>query len=307
VYSYTCSGFQNRGCCKSMSAQWRPLVKVKDDPRLAGQWPPLEWGTAGAPSHGTVGRLAPPAGVGVLIDVKCVNSPPSRHITLVKEHNGQRFRAQIVIEDGDFRRTLYEVLRRYTGLTIAEIGEKDLDLWSHADKRLVGCSHLKPNTGNRVFDSLRKLWQRYSSGKQFGEKYQRARAVIQLALFQKLRNQRKVNAISSFLFSEEPPKEIDYPNLERDAFAALDEDPELEELVWETLVVKLGLCRAYDNRDLFERILEGPVFKNMGGKRPVRDVAHYARLIDRIYARFSGKQGGAESKGNQGQRGFPDA
>ncbi len=110
------------------------LMKLKDDPRLQGQWPPTEWGRAGAPSRGSIAAAPPPPEEGILVDVKCYDPPPSGNITLTWEHGGARFSAQIILDDGAFRHALYGKLRECIGLRLTnrEIGELESNLETSA-------------------------------------------------------------------------------------------------------------------------------------------------------------------------------
>lgn len=103
-------------------------MKLKDDPRLQGQWPPTEWGKAGAPSAGSDPVPAPPSDAGFLVDVKCSDLPPSGHITLAIRDKGRQFKAQIILDDVDFRHTLCAKLQQCIGQTIHELGELQLDV-----------------------------------------------------------------------------------------------------------------------------------------------------------------------------------
>ena len=98
----------------------KDTMKLKDDRRLQGQWPPVVWGGVTLP--------APPPDVGVLVDVKCCDPPPSGHITLVKQHEGRRFSTQIIVDDAEFRHALYEKLRQCTGQTMERLGQMELNL-----------------------------------------------------------------------------------------------------------------------------------------------------------------------------------
>jgi hypothetical protein len=141
-----------------------------------------------------------------------------------------------------------------------------------------------------MFKSLWQAWKHYSSGKKFEENYNHARILIQLIFFKKLNDASKSNAILSYLFSEDPLNETDYPNLEQEVFEILDNSQDLKEIVVQTLQVKLALCQGYGNRDLFEKILKSSVFTKYGGEYKLCNINDYRRLIDRIYERNFGNK-----------------
>ena len=83
-------------------------------------WPPI-WTWRGD------GEDARPRGeVGILNDVFLSNVEPRSRIYLIMEHEGAEYIGCLLFEDSGFCKQMCELLNRYRGSTIAEIGSLDV-------------------------------------------------------------------------------------------------------------------------------------------------------------------------------------
>jgi hypothetical protein len=121
----------------------------------------------------------------------------------------------------------------------------------------------------------------HSEGKRLEEAYGNAQILVQLALFQKLHDGPKTNAVEAYLFCRDIPNQKAFPDLERDARTLLDDDPDLLELVAQTLHVELALCFGHSNRERFEKLLSSMVFTDYCSKCDPPNAKQYEELIER--------------------------
>jgi hypothetical protein len=70
------------------------------------------------------------------------------------------------------------------------------------------------------------------------------------------------------------------PQIENEALKLLDGDLPFRELIVSTLYVALAVCRGYDDKGRFERILDSQVFAKYSGEYPLLSPRNYANLVE---------------------------
>src|SRR6266540_4425227 len=91
-----------------------------------------------------------------------------------------------------------------------------------------------------------------------------------------LDSKRFAACIWSYLLSTTPSnvemlafREARAAQIKDEALNLLEEDLPLQEVIVSTLYVALGVCRGYDDKERFERILEGPIFAKYSRAYPL--------------------------------------
>lgn len=69
--------------------------------------------------------------------------------------------------------------------------------------------------------------------------------------------------------------------IENEALKLLEGDLPFREVIVSTLYVALGVCRGYDDKERFERILQSPVFAKYSGEYTLLSHNDYANLVER--------------------------